>query len=79
TTTWRRNLTGEPLCNACGCYLKLHKRWRNTASSSSRETHNCANCGTQQTTMWRRNTDGEPVCNACGLYFKLHKVRCLPP
>ena len=24
TTFWRRNNQGEPLCNACGLYLKLH-------------------------------------------------------
>ncbi|VDO14725.1 unnamed protein product [Rodentolepis nana] len=25
TTLWRRNPDGEPVCNACGLYFKLHK------------------------------------------------------
>ncbi|KAJ4918214.1 hypothetical protein JOQ06_019546, partial [Pogonophryne albipinna] len=24
TTLWRRNADGEPVCNACGLYMKLH-------------------------------------------------------
>ncbi|KAH8021725.1 hypothetical protein HPB51_016389 [Rhipicephalus microplus] len=28
TTLWRRNQNGEPVCNACGLYFKLHNRER---------------------------------------------------
>ena len=24
TTLWRRNNNGDPVCNACGLYFKLH-------------------------------------------------------
>lgn len=31
TTLWRRNTNGEPVCNACGLYHKLHNVPRPTA------------------------------------------------
>lgn len=33
TTLWRRNNQGEPVCNACGLYFKLH------GVSDQRESH----------------------------------------
>ena len=28
TSLWRRNLSGSPVCNACGLYFKLHGQQR---------------------------------------------------
>ncbi|KAF3859797.1 hypothetical protein F7725_000052 [Dissostichus mawsoni] len=33
TTLWRRNADGEPVCNACGLYMKLHGSEPNMAPS----------------------------------------------
>lgn len=35
TTLWRRNASGEPVCNACGLYYKLHNV--STKSNSYRQ------------------------------------------
>ena len=90
TSLWRRNENGEPVCNSCGLYYKIHKvsalvfvfklfRTKPVValvlqSAARRAGTNCANCGTTTTTLWRRNQNGDPVCNACGLYYKLHNV-----
>lgn len=34
TTLWRRNADGEPVCNACGLYTKLHGVSRDVISHS---------------------------------------------
>lgn len=40
TTLWRRNQNGDPVCNACGLYWKLHAVSRNRARGfSRREKH----------------------------------------
>uniref|UniRef100_A0A915BUB7 GATA-type domain-containing protein n=1 Tax=Parascaris univalens TaxID=6257 RepID=A0A915BUB7_PARUN len=49
TTLWRRNAEGEPVCNACGLYFKLHNVHR--PASMKKE-------GTLQTRKRKQKTDG---------------------
>lgn len=38
TTLWRRNQGGEPVCNACGLYYKLHNV--STTNTRNMKMHN---------------------------------------
>lgn len=42
TTLWRRNANGDPVCNACGLYYKLHNVSNDSSQDISVRHHSCS-------------------------------------
>ena len=53
TTLWRRNAQGEPVCNACGLYFKLHGVSCFNCESSLR----CVKCSFAQINRIKKTDD----------------------
>lgn len=84
TPSWRRNIFGVRLCNACGLYEKIHQRPRlsplqdgttrvRRKPSMEVQSRTCANCATDKTPMWRK-IESTCYCNACAIFFRANKA-----
>lgn len=84
TPSWRRNIFGALLCNACGLYEKIHQRPRiaplqdgktrvRRKPSMELQSRKCANCATDKTPMWRK-IESTCYCNACAIFFRANKA-----
>ncbi|KAK5934502.1 hypothetical protein CgunFtcFv8_014896 [Champsocephalus gunnari] len=73
TTLWRRNASGEPVCNACGLYFKLHNVNRPLAmkkegiQTRNRKVSN-KNKKSKKVAMFESYSDGPQPMDDCGPY-----------
>lgn len=56
TTLWRRNQNGDPVCNACGLYWKLHavSEWVERACSRAARKQLSVFCLSRKDFSWKR-------------------------
>ncbi|PWA30240.1 hypothetical protein CCH79_00020782 [Gambusia affinis] len=78
TTLWRRNAEGEPVCNACGLYMKLHGVGHTNTNTplmnSLRQGRQSLTGGMEVTVMCGRRACGSP---AHGMLYSLQVPRPL--
>jgi hypothetical protein len=74
TPMWRRNQSGQQVCNACGLKPTGGKTSLPKAKSinSKQAEIECFNCKAKETSLWRRDPDNNHICNACGLHYRLY-------
>jgi len=80
TTLWRRNGSGEPVCNACGLYYKLHKINRPlTMKKDGIQTRNRKSSGKSDKKIKKESlSDSMHHLNYEALHAPLHPQTMLP-
>lgn len=73
TTLWRRNAEGEPVCNACGLYMKLHgvprplamkKEGIQTRKRKPKNLNKCGTSGSDGSTLTPSSTPRAPASSS---------------